>query len=62
MERRRDILQALIPAGNRIQFSEAMAGLATQCSTWSTWPASKAWFRSGRGAATAAARPLTGTR
>jgi len=45
---RREILQAMIPAGGRIQSSEALTGTGAAVSTWSTRPVSKAWFRSGR--------------
>ncbi|MDX8454934.1 hypothetical protein RFM98_19400 [Mesorhizobium sp. VK9D] len=48
---RREILEAMIPAGIRIQFSPAMHGR----SSWSIRPGSKVWFRSARIASIAAA-------
>ena len=45
---RREILQAMIPAGGRIQSSEALTGTGAAVSTWSPRPVPKAWFRSGR--------------
>lgn len=56
LEDRREILHEVIPAGSRIQFSEALPGQAPQSITSSTMPAWRAWCRSERTAPTAAAR------
>lgn len=48
LEDRREILQATIPAGGRIQFSQALAGDAKAIFELVDGPAWKAWFRNAK--------------
>ncbi|CDX36899.1 hypothetical protein MPLA_1870017 [Mesorhizobium sp. ORS 3359] len=57
---RREVLQALIPAGGHIQFSEALPSLATPFTTSHARPTWKASFRSASTVSIAPARPSTG--